>query len=140
MIDHRHPWEIRHHYRSTPEHLGQLPLAVVAVGKDGGPNIFIKVVGALGHQVTLARLQGGLNYPDAMKFPANLIRIQVMIGKGVFCLRCSENLVAVIGDIHLLLADQLPVEAIEATGIEVHIIESHDAGGSRLRRVTAGVR
>ncbi|MNE11643.1 hypothetical protein D3C80_1044100 [compost metagenome] len=89
--------------------------------------------------MALAILQRRLHHPDAVQLPADGVGVQVMGSQQRLGVAGGEHLVGVVGDVHLLLAHQLPVEAVETTVEHVQLIEAHDAGGGRGRRVAAGV-
>ncbi|MNR11786.1 hypothetical protein D3C85_1281040 [compost metagenome] len=54
--------------------------------------------------MTLARCDGGFNFPDPVQFPAHLVGVEGFRGVYVVAFFRME-LVQVVGDVHFLLAD-----------------------------------
>ena len=90
----------------------ELAARVVRVGGDRHPAVLVDVEDALAVDVALARLQRRLDDPDAMQLPAHHVGIHVLRRGDVGRLRAVGELVVAVRNDHLLLADELEVEAV----------------------------
>ncbi|MNV40802.1 hypothetical protein D3C71_1324190 [compost metagenome] len=86
--------------------------------------------------MALARCDGGFNFPDPVQFPAHLVGVEGFRGVYVVAFFRME-LVQVVGDVHFLLADQLPVVAVWMADKGLHFIEVVGPGGDEVRGVVA---
>jgi shikimate kinase len=69
-----------------------------------------------------------------------MVRIQIRLAQHLRIGLRLQQLVAVVRNQHLLLADQLPVETVGAAVPGLDLIEAHHAGGRRRRRIAAWIR
>ena len=93
-------------FRDTP----QLVAVVVLIDYQDLPTILIHIKGASFVDVPFALLEGGVDYPHPVKLIAEMIRVDVKGRQNVLVLEgVTVQLVGVIGDVKLLLSDQLPV-------------------------------
>ncbi|MNG38734.1 hypothetical protein D3C84_1265450 [compost metagenome] len=68
---------------------------------------------ALGIDVPLTRLERGFDFPDPVQLVAGQVLIDVARFDDVVVLQLRRvELVAVVGDVQLLLADQLPLVTV----------------------------
>ncbi|MCY1186923.1 hypothetical protein D9M73_278400 [compost metagenome] len=65
--------------------------------------------------MALARLQRRLDDPDAVQLPTHQIRVDVVRRGDVGRFLVVVQLVGVVGDVHLLLAQQLEVVTVKRT-------------------------
>ncbi|MOA12369.1 hypothetical protein D3C78_1323530 [compost metagenome] len=118
----------------------QLATGVVLVGGQGEPAVFVQVEATLVVDVTGAGLQGAFHHPHAVLLPAHQLRIQmVRRGQRPGVLDVGER-VGVVRHEHFLLADQLPVVAVQRAVEHVDVVEGAGAGGARVRRVVGQAR
>ncbi|MNY00783.1 hypothetical protein D3C86_1332910 [compost metagenome] len=117
-----------------------MAVGVPAVAQNGLPGVFVQVVTTFRQLVTFARCQVGLDHPDPVQFPTHVIRVHVMSEEQVFRFGGGLHLVGVVGDVHLLLAHQFPVEAVHAALKHTQLVERHHPGSRRSRCIAAGIR
>ncbi|MNE65629.1 hypothetical protein D3C80_1611260 [compost metagenome] len=91
----------------------QLPTAIVMVDKRCLPGVFIEIHVALGVDVAHARLEGAFHFP----YPVQLVTRQVLVHvprlEDLVVLELwRRQVIVVVRDVHLLLANQLPVVTI----------------------------
>ena len=75
-----------------------------------------------------------------MQLPAHEIRIDVVGLRDVGSVLVVGQPVAAVRDVHFLLADELPVEAIDRALEHGHVVPRSRTGGTRVRCVAAEVR
>src|SRR5690606_9351837 len=124
--------------------LGDAPegaAAVVVVDQRGLPAVLVDVEVAPGVDVPRAALQGRGDVPDAVQLVAGQRRVEVagFDHLGVLEGRRVEP-VAVVGDVDLLLADQLPVVAIQRAVVHVQVVGSAHAVGGGAGAVVGDLR
>ena len=68
-----------------------------------------------------------------------MVRVEVVGQQHLAVLGRGVQAVAVVGDQHLLLADDAPVEAVGAPADDVHLVEAGHPAAGRRGRVAAGV-
>ncbi|MNE82679.1 hypothetical protein D3C80_1794220 [compost metagenome] len=93
----------------------KLAIGVIFVGGQGDPAVLIEVEGPFAVDVALARLQRRLDDPDAVQLPTHQIRVDVVRRGDVGRFLVVVQLVGVVRNVHLLLADQFEVEAVQRT-------------------------
>ena len=88
---------------------------------------------ALAVEVALTRLERTFHDPHPVQLPPHVLGIDVVGGQRGLQVLGVHELVAVIRDVHLLLADELPVEAVQRA-------VEHESVGIGRRSRGAGVR
>ena len=80
------------------------------------PTVLVEVEGTPLVDMPFSGLEGSVDHPDPVQLVAEVVRVDVQWRQDVLVLEgVAVQLVAVIGDVYLLLADQLPVVAVRAT-------------------------
>ena len=119
----------------------QLATAIVVIHQRHLPAVFVDVHVALGVDMPLVRLDGADHFPH----PVQLIAGQVLVDMPglddvVVLERRRVELVAVVGDVHLLLAHQFPVVAVGRAGEHVEVVRGAQTVGRRARPVVGHLR
>ncbi|VVN72473.1 hypothetical protein PS687_05636 [Pseudomonas fluorescens] len=119
----------------------QLSATVVVIHQRDLPAVFVDVHVALGVDVPLARLDRADHFPHAVQFVAGQVLVDVAGLDDVVVLEARRiELVAVVGDVHLLLAHQLPVVAVGSAGKHVEVVGGAQAIGRGARPVIGHLR
>jgi hypothetical protein len=84
---------------------------------------------------TLVRLQRRLHHPDSMQLPAHEVGIEVIRLGDFRCRLVIRESVRAVRDVHLLLADELPLVAIERAVEHRHVVVGSGARSTGVRRV-----
>ncbi|MNZ83548.1 hypothetical protein D3C78_1022790 [compost metagenome] len=95
------------------------------------PGVLVEVHVALGVDVPLAGLQGGLHVPYAVQLVAAQVLVDVALLDDVGVFHVGRlQLVAVVRDVQFLLADQFPVVAVRGAVHHVGVVGGAHAVGS----------
>ena len=101
----------------------QLVAVVVLVDQMNPPAVLVDVEGAALVDVRGAVLERGVDHPYTMQFVASEVRVDVSGLQHVLDLVVGAgDLVAVVRDVHLLLANQLPVVAIGGAVVHAEVV------------------
>src|SRR3546814_13988718 len=94
-------------------HLPKASRRIPSIIDGRRPCIFILIEHALRNHMALARLERRLDNPNPMQFPAKQVGIDSLESIDVvFCF--TEETIVIVGNIHFLLAEKLPVIPIKA--------------------------
>ncbi|MNN18901.1 hypothetical protein D3C81_1321210 [compost metagenome] len=105
------------------------------------PGVFVKVHVALGIDMPLPRFERGLYMPDTMQLITRQVLVDVPRFDDVVVLEFRRlQLVVVVGDVHLLLANQLPVIAVRRAVHHVGVIGGAHAVRAIARAVVGHLR
>ncbi|MNQ88619.1 hypothetical protein D3C85_1038940 [compost metagenome] len=119
----------------------ELATAVVVIDQCHLPAVFVDVHVALGIDMPFARLDRGDHFPDPVQLIAGQVLVDVPGLDHIVVLELWRiELVAVVGNVHFLLADQLPVITIRRTGKHVEVIGGTQAIGRCSRAVIGHLR
>src|SRR6266550_8493819 len=122
-------------------HAIQLPARVVAVHREDLPGILVHVQRAAAVQVAEAVLERRIHHPDAMQLVARQILVDVVPAQQLAVLELPVlQTVGIVGDVDLLLADELPVVALGAAVVHVELIRGAQVVGVGARVVEGDVR
>ncbi|MNX64736.1 hypothetical protein D3C86_957680 [compost metagenome] len=119
----------------------QLPTPVVMIDQRGLPSVFIEIHVALGIDVPHPWLDGALNFPYTVQLVASQVLIDMAGFENVGVLeRRRRQAVVVVGDVHLLLADQLPVVTVGRAIEQVAIVRGTHTVRRGSRTVISDLR
>ncbi|MNE22667.1 hypothetical protein D3C80_1158860 [compost metagenome] len=86
-----------------------------------------------------AGLEGRLHHPDAVPLPAHQVRIDELRTEHLLRILGVGEAVGVVRNVHLLLAYQLPVEAVHPAVEQVDVVDGRHTRGAGIRRVVGQV-
>ncbi|MNF76134.1 hypothetical protein D3C84_582380 [compost metagenome] len=89
--------------------------------------------------MALAFLEGRFHHPHAVTFPAHQVRVDELGPEHVLRILGVGEAIGVVRNVHFLLADQLPVEAVQPAVEQIDVINGGHARGTGVRRVVGQV-